>query len=257
MFKRSLAFLIIILCTAGPSHAGAAKIRYMIEQNPPYNFVKDNAIQGIAVDLLIELTKKSSQPVSTDDIVMIPWARGYQTVLTTPGTCLFSMGRTEQRKEQFKWVGPIIELTIGLTASKKKHITIDSIEDLTPYRIGTIRDGAPEQLLLQAGYPADKLERVTKPQQNIQKLVRDRLDLIAFNTTSTYHTMLQSGLDPDDYETVFILKKIELYYAFNRETDDARIEELDHALKELKKTDADGKSPYESIISSYLNAESK
>ncbi|RUM47511.1 MAG: hypothetical protein DSY80_00850 [Desulfocapsa sp.] len=159
------------------------------------------------------------------------------------------MGRTAQREEQFKWVGPIIELTMGLIAQKNKHISINSVDDLKNYRIGTIRDGAPEQLLISAGFPVDKLERVTKPEQNIKKLVRDRIDMLAFNRDSTRYTMKHMGLNPEDYEMVFSLKNIWLYYAFNRETDDIIIENLNHSLQQLKETDSDGNSPYKDILS--------
>ena len=252
MFRLFLTCL-LLLCTAiHPAHAKTEKIHFMIEENPPYNFWVDEKIQGIAVDILSAITKGTEYQVTADEIEMIPWARGYKIVQTTPGTCLFSMGRTEEREKQFKWVGPFIELSIGLIAKKSNHITINSIEDLPAYRIGTIRDGAPEQLLVAAGYPANKVERVTKPEQNIKKLARNRIDLLAFNTDSTRYTMTHMGLNPDDYETVFSLKNIWLYYAFNKETDDTIIKELNRSLDQLEKADANGNCPYDNILSVYL-----
>jgi len=252
MFRITLTFLLLLITAIHSDQAKAGKIQFMIEENPPYNFSKNGEMKGIAVDLLAAITKGSEHQVTAGDIEMLPWARGYRIVQTTPDTCLFSMGRTRQREDQFKWVGPIAELTIGLVAKKEKHITINSIQDLAPYRIGTIRDGAPEQLLIKAGYAANKVERVTKPDQNIQKLARDRIDLLAFNTDSTRYTMIRMGLNPDDYETVFSLKKIMLYYAFNIDTDDTIINKLNRSLDQLEKIDANGNCPFDNIISAYL-----
>ncbi len=254
MFSTTLVILSFL--SVSFAQGETAKFRYMIEQNPPYNFKEKNKIQGIAVDLLIELGKKTSQPVTIEDVELLPWPRAYKTVQNTPGTCLFSMGMTEERKNNFKWVGPIFELSIGLIADKKKKIKVSSIDDLKTLRVGTIRSGAPEQLLIKAGIPADALERVTQPEQNIKKLAFDRLDLLAFNTDSTRYTMLQLGMDPNNYEAVYILKTIKLYYAFNKETADSVIIELNQALDKLKSTDSQGNSVYNNIVSSYLGTPS-
>ncbi len=253
MFRQLFIILIIFLASVTIAQGSGEKIRYMIEENPPYNFIQDGRIQGIAVDILLKLSEENGQAMQASEIEMVPWPRGYKIVQHTPHTALFTMARTEQREDLFKWVGPIYELTIGLVASKKNNITVNSFNDLKTLRIGTIREGAPEQLLIQAGYPTDKLERVTKPEQNINKLTIGRIDLLAFNTDSTRYTMQKMGLNPNDYETVFILKKVHLYYAFNKETDDATIQWLNNGLNQLRKEDSDGNSPYKKILSLYLD----
>ncbi len=248
---RVLSVIIFVFSTCSLVQ-GAEKIQYMTEQNPPYNFEKEGKATGIAVDLLLEMGKQTGHPVTIDAIQVVPWPRGYRTLEKTAGTALFSMARTEQREELFKWVGPIIDLTIGLVAPKSKKLKIKSIDDLTGLRIGTIRDGAPEQLLIKAGFDADKLDRVPKPEQNIKKLVADRIDVLAFNTDSTRYTMKSMGVNPDEYETVYVLKKVQLFFAYNKETDDAFIELMNVKLAGLKKVDATGTSFYDRLVSSYL-----
>ena len=230
----------------------AEKIQYMTEQNPPYNFEKDGKLHGIAVELLLEMGKQAGQPVEINEIRMLPWPRGYRTLEKIPGTSLFSMARTEQREELFKWVGPIMDLTIGLVAPKDKNLKIESIDDLKGLHIGSILDGAPEQLLLKAGYNADNLDRAPSPEQNIKKLVANRFDALAFNIDSTRYSMKSMGINPDAYETVYVLKQIQLFFAYNRETDDAFIDSMNAALADLKKKDNDGKSFYDNLVSSYL-----
>ena len=245
-------FSLLLFSSVQLAHATKGAIHYMAEENPPYSFLRDGKVQGIAAELLVAMSAKTSHPLELEAIEMLPWARAYKTVQTSPGTCLFSMGRIKQREKQFKWVGPIIELTIGLVAKKERQIIINSVEELSAYRIGTIRDGAPEQLLLAAGFPDHMLERVTKPDQNILKLIRNRIDMLAFNTDSTKYTMRAMGLSPGDYETVFTLKKVQLYYAFHKDTDESIIRALNLALHQLKEVDASGHSPYESILRRYL-----
>ena len=248
------AVLLFLFTTVSFVHAGQ-NIQYMTEQNPPYNFEKDGKLQGIAVDLLLEMSKQTGQPVALDSIKILPWPRAYREAQKTAGTSLFSMARTEQREELFKWVGPIMELTIGLVAPKDKQLKINSADDLNGLKVGSIRDGAPEQMLLKAGFPEQGLDRAPSPEQNIKKLVAGRFDALAFNIDSTFYSMKVMGLDPTKYENVYFLKKIQLYFAYNKETDDAVIKALNAALKTLKTPDDSGTSFFDRTVSSYLNAQ--
>jgi polar amino acid transport system substrate-binding protein len=252
MMIRLLTALLFALTTVSVAQS-TEKIQYMTEQNPPYNFEQDGGLQGIAVELLLEMGKQAGQQIALNEIKMLPWPRGYRTLEKTPGTSLFSMARTEQREELFKWVGPIMDLTIGLVAPKDKKLKIESVNDLMGLHVGSIRDGAPEQLLLKAGFDADNLDRAPSPEQNIKKLVANRVDALAFNIDSTRYSMKSMGINPDEYETVYVLKQIQLYFAYNKETDDAFIDSMNAALSDLKKKDDTGKSFYDSLVSSYLD----
>jgi polar amino acid transport system substrate-binding protein len=224
----------------------------MTESNPPFNFEKDGEVHGISADLLLLVMEKAGHPVKRSDIQIMPWPRAYQEVQEKPGTVLFSMARTEQRENLFKWMGPIQELTIGLVAPKSKKIVINTPDDAKKYRIGTIRDGAPEQLAITAGFDESLLDRIADPVLNIKKLAADRIDMFAFNVPAIFYMMIQEGMNPDDYEVVFPLKKTALYYAFHKDTDAAVIEKMNQALADLKKPDNTGQSPYDQIIKKYL-----
>lgn len=251
MKKIPLLILPFLFAAFSLGQAGEA-IHYMTEENPPYNFEADGKLQGIAVDLLVAIGKQAGHEVQAADIEMLPWPRAYRAVETQPGTALFSMARTEEREPLFKWVGPIMDLNLGLVAPKAKGLKIESVKDLDGLLIGSILDGAPEQLLVKAGFDAAKLERVPKPEQNVKKLAAGRIDAIAFNVDSTRYTMKGLDINPDDYETVLVLKKAQLYYAFHRDTDDVFIAAMNAALARLKTADSGGASPYDKILSSYL-----
>ena len=248
---RLLTAILFVLSTVTVAQS-TEQIQYMTSPNPPYSFEKDGKLQGIAVEILLEMNKQTGQPLTLDEIKTVPWPRGYRTLEKTPNTSLFIMARTEQREKLFKWVGPIMDLTIGIVAPKDKKLKIETAGDLKGLRVGTIRDGAPEQLLLKTGFDVVDLDRAPSPEQNIKKLVGKRIDGLAFNIDSTFYTMKSMGINPDEYEIVYVLKKIQVYYAFNRETDDAFIDLMNATLADLKKKDDAGKSFHDSVVSSYL-----
>ena len=248
--KISLFVLLFFLSTYSALAQDSWNI--MTEELPPYNFIKDNLVHGISADILLQLLEKNDISIDRGSIQLFPWPRAYQMVQDIPGSLLFSTARTSQREKLFKWVGPITDLTMGLVALKTNSIKLRSIEDANKYRIGTIRDGAPEQLVLGAGIQESNLERIASPEANIKKLQAGRIDLFAFSVPSTRYLMIKLGMDPDEYESVYTLQQADLYYAFHRDTDDYLIQALNKTLREMKQPDTIGKSSVDRIIDSYM-----
>jgi polar amino acid transport system substrate-binding protein len=251
--KEKLLFLVCLFALTGSIPVFAqTDFDIMAEELPPFNFEKDGMVQGISADVLVRLFEDIGTPLDRASIKIVPWARGYEAVQNEPGSVLFSMARTEKRETLFKWVGPITELTLGLIAPKEKHIVINTIEDANNYKIGTIREGAPEQLAIEAGVDTDSLDRISRPDLNIKKLQAGRIDMFAFNVPTTFYMMLQTGLNPEDYEVVYTLKETALYFAFHKETDEEFIAKMNDALKALRDPDTDGKSEIDRIREQYL-----
>lgn len=227
-------------------------VKVMTEQLPPFNYLEDGKIIGISTEIVRQIFDRIDQPVAGGDIQMYPWARAYHHVQSEADTALFSTARTEEREDLFQWVGPLIEITLVVVAKKDRHITINSIDDFSGYRIGTVRESAPEQLLLKQGVKLGNLDRLILPEPNIQKLAADRIDLFAFNLQVVQHLMKQLGIDSSQYETVYTLKKVDLYVALHKGTDPGLVKKLQAALDELKRPGADSMSPYDAIIRKYL-----
>ena len=251
--KKCIAAVVMMLSVtlSGAAMAQSA-FTIMTEELPPFNFEQEGVVQGISADVLMRLMDMVGNQIERSSIQIVPWARGYNKVLEEPGTVLFSMARTEQREPLFTWVGPITDLTLGLIAPKEKKILINSIEDAKGYRIGSIRDGAPEQLVIKAGIEESSLDRISQPDLNIKKLQAGRIDMFAFNVPTTFYLMIQMGLDPNDYEVVYTLKEAQLYFAFHHDMDAAFIARMNTALEELKQPDSTGKSEFDRIVETYL-----
>ena len=146
--KLAAAFLAL-----AASVVPAAALEVMTEENAPFNFTEEGVVRGIGVDLFVAAMREAGRPFEAASIRFVPWARAYDTVRETPDTMLFSMARTEEREPLFAWVGPIQTVQIGVLALRSRGIAIASPAALASYRIATVRDGAPEQLLLKAGVP--------------------------------------------------------------------------------------------------------
>jgi polar amino acid transport system substrate-binding protein len=208
----------------------------LTEEWQPYNFKKDGIVQGISTDMLVLMLKKMGAAQKRQDIMLVPWARGYNMLQNKPGTILFTTTMTEERKKMFKWVGPIFEIELNLYALKKRHIKINSIEDIKKYRIGTQREDVVESLLVKkTGMKVTQFERVAASILNMKKLHAGRIDIVPQCKETTIIKCREAGLDPNEFEPVYTLDKKSNYYAFHKDTSDDVISEFQSAFDTLKK----------------------
>ena len=139
---------------------------------------------------------------------MYPWVRAYSILKNKPKVCLFGVSRIKEREDLFKWVGPIYKAEFGLLGKKSKKLTAKSLKDFERYKVGTTIDFAPEQLIIKAGFPKNKLERIPFHNENIKKLVKDRVDFISANIISTKFILKKMGQDLNDYKVFWVLKNL-------------------------------------------------
>lgn len=224
------AFLLSLICVCS---LFAESYTVYSEQLPPFNYEQDGKVLGTSTAILKQLLAKNGDSIN-GAIQVGPWAKGYHTVLNTHNTILYSTAKTPEREALFKWVGPVDTLTIGLVAKKSKKVAIKSIECLHNYTIAAMYETTAENLLLNLGMKPEELDRFTNIYMQMRKLQEERVDALAYGIEAIHKLLLEMGLDPYEYETVYILKKAELYFAFNKETPDATIDKLNLLLKKLK-----------------------
>lgn len=221
--------LAIGLSLASPMARATDVSQILTEVYPPYNML-DFAGEpvGIAVDLLNEmfLLTDGLPPV---DIEVTPWSRAYREVRETPGTILFSMTRTPEREDLFKWVGPIARTSVALITKVGTESS-----DLKALSIGVVRDDVAHQTLnaLDIGDYALSFERNISSM--IRKLSNGRLDAIAYESNVTRYAMRRSGIPANDFYDARILLSGDVYYAFHKSFDDEYLKRLQLALDQLR-----------------------
>lgn len=213
--------------------ADIEEITFLTETYPPFNFKSNGKLQGIAVDLILKMLEQAGASKNQKDFLLLPWAQAYEKTLSENKTCLFAMTRTREREHLFKWVGPFASSKIVLIAPKSKQVKITSIADLKNYAIGVVREDIGEQLLVEKGVQKESLKAVHDPIVNADRLVSGQIDLWACGDVVANWIMKENGINPDDYEAVYVLKQGEQYFAFNINTPDEMINALQQALERL------------------------
>jgi polar amino acid transport system substrate-binding protein len=166
-----------------------------------------------------------------------------------PNHMLFAVARTPERESLFKWVGPIYHADMMLFALKNKNFKIRNINDAKKFRIGVLRKDIGETILKEAGFSGDSLSSVNTLSQLIQMLETGHIEMICTTEASMKRVLFKDKSLYVKYKPVFLVEEINVFYAFNRSTDDAVITKFQKALESINEE-------RKSIIKKYKLSES-
>jgi polar amino acid transport system substrate-binding protein len=226
-----VAFLILISAPCfifAQDKITASDLTYYTENYPPSNYLQNGNILGVSIDTLKLIWQEMKIP--EQEILMVPWARGYRIALGKKNNMLFSMARTKGREDLFKWVGPIYTVKHVLLARADFQHDINKIEDAYDCLIAAIRNDISEVALIEAGYPEKNIALLTDLKQTVLLLENRRLDLIFIAQSSVEKIVEANNLSMDKFKIVMTFNQIGNYYAFNKQTPDRLINEFQQAF---------------------------
>jgi polar amino acid transport system substrate-binding protein len=213
--------------------ANAQTIELKTEHYPPYNIDLSPAeistkkqISGSSTEIVRELMKRSGYKYNME---LLPWKRAYREAQDELMTGVFSTTRTDAREDLFKWVGPIAENNYVFFTSDKSNITINSFEDVKRYKVGVYGGSAALAILEKENIA---VEIVPKDHLNALKLERQRIDL--WFTGRLQGLYIAKNIGVTGLKEIYKTPSRYMYIAFNLETNDALIEQLNNIVEEMK-----------------------
>lgn len=226
MKKSIISIFLVMLFSSIVFSAKPPLTIYTEDNSAPLNFVEKGQLRGLSVEVVYEIMKRLGVSYK---IEVVPWARGYDKLESTPNVMLFSTTLTNQRRKLFQWVGPVARIKWAFYAKKDSNIQINNLQDAKNIgRIGTYRDDAREQFLKKEGFT--NLESVNSNVLNVRKLMRNRIDLMASSNVGISKTAIDAGYSRQDLREVFVIKTADLYLAFSSETPKSTVREWNKAF---------------------------
>lgn len=219
------------------SAEAATPVTCVTEENRPVNFMQDGQVTGFSTEVVKAVLKEID--VECDFHVM-PWARAYSTALHSENVLIFSILRTPEREQLFKWVGVVSPPDNSyLFALRDRKLKIHSLSDALNYKIGTINGDAREQYLESKGFVKGlQLHGNALPKTTYEKLKLGRVDFWAMSEIVALDLVRREGGDPEQV-LVRALHLSELggggsYMAFGPKTDDYLVERFRKGLETIK-----------------------
>lgn len=243
--------LVLAMLAVLPAQAIAIDdIRVVTEELPPYNMTRDGRITGMSTEVVQAVFKEVGVAAR---IQSLPWARAYDIALNSENVLIYSITRTAQRENLFKWVGVIAPVHWYLFSRPGSQIRLDSLDDARQYQIATVKEDAGEQFLLSKGFAIGKnLQSSNKYEYNYEKFKLGRVDLWISIELNALHLIRQAGDNPAD-AVVRALSLTELdgehglHMAFSRTTPDAVVERFRTGLETIR-----GNGVYDAIAKKWL-----
>ncbi|NQY93380.1 MAG: transporter substrate-binding domain-containing protein, partial [Campylobacteraceae bacterium] len=93
-------YFIIILFVSVSFLYSSNNITVALDDYRPLNYLVDEKLQGPSVDIVKLLFKEINEK---ENIIYLPWKRGYETTQTKVNFALASTTRTYEREKLFKW----------------------------------------------------------------------------------------------------------------------------------------------------------
>jgi len=257
--KRNILLLILGLIFLDPSFCPAPaeasesiqEIRFMTENSPPFNYIEDDKIKGIFVEVLMAVSRQMESSLGWDRISVLPRDKGYQSLSAGGKKCLFGMVRTKEREALFKWAGPVVQNRIVLIAKAGSDIHINALGRIRSLKTGVIKDDIAEKILLEADLPPESLSRAfgdNAAMELLQDLDRGMIDVWAQGDLPARWLIKKNARPPRDFKAVYVLREEQMYFAFSNDVSNGFISVFQRALDRVKK-----KGDVKRILKTYLS----
>lgn len=215
-------------------------LTWFAQDYPPYSYIgNSNKNKGPLIELVGEIMQKAGSSKSIDDIQIRTFSKMFMYSNNNQNAVFFPLARTPDRDSYFKWVGPIFinkpvvyakanvrSTDKGLSA--RKPIIINQIDDLKNYSIAG-RDKYTGVMQLQnAGV---SVQTGDSDEDNFISLKNDQVQMIVCDNQVGEYLIKKLGEVASDYQIVYKLDENEMNFAFNKDTDDDLIKQVQDILK--------------------------
>lgn len=228
----ALSVLLLYTITAHSSDGLQSDLTILTENFPPYNYEENGEVKGISVDVLSEIFRRMGRQLAQKDITVTPWARGFAVAQRRKNTLLFSMVKTPERSNLFRWVGPIATSTDAIIARKSARIILDK-NNFNAFKYAVIQASPGMQKAIDAGIRRQSLVTINSPDNAAHMLARGRFDGWLYDATVAYWMLHSLGYKVQDFEVIYRLNDSEFYFALNKNSDEALVTEMQNTLKAM------------------------
>ncbi|WP_367362971.1 transporter substrate-binding domain-containing protein [Mesotoga sp.] len=205
---------------------------FLTEEYPPVTFKGENGEPtGFVTEMVKEILRRNDM---SGEILIVPWSIGYELASNLPNVFLFSMDQTEQRRDNFEWIGPVGKNTAYLYGRKVTFSPATDLESAkTVEAIGTTTNWWTEQLLKEMGF--ENLVSSLDPLDTVVQLVEGETDLAVFTDLTVGELVKNAGYSMDDLEALIELQTNYFYIAASKGTNFGMILSFQKTLDEMKR----------------------
>lgn len=230
MLRKILLFFLFINFLF-PVIISAQKLEIYVEDTHPAHFIDKS---GKLTGFVYEIVKEIQKIIGTNEkINVVPWKRAYiyATQPDKKNVLLFSTTFSEERRNKFKWIGPVNVSEWIFYARADSKIKINSLEDAKKVeKIGCYLGDAREAFLRKQGF--ENLDVVSDNKYNFKTLLAGRIDLWIASPVSARR---YGGSEFNKIKPVYTVKKFGLFLTFHKNTSNKIFKKWQSAYNIIRK----------------------
>jgi len=219
----------------GNTHAAEEELLVMTEQFPPFNFQEGNTIKGLSTRIVRKLLERAHLNFKLE---MVPWKRAYNTTLNRPNTLIYTIAKTELRKDKFHWIGKITNRKVSLFRLRSRqdlaNMTLEKAKEKA--KVASVQGDASTEKIIEMGFNLKNLTMIrdtTASNLCLKHVMNGRSDYFPMNPYSLKYR-IESGDVPDLFTDQFVIHDADGYYiAANIETEPDILKVLRDSYKRL------------------------
>lgn len=242
------------LCLAAGPSSPFSKVSWLTVTYPPSSWQDptDGSPRGIFIDVLRAVV---GDDVDFNSIGFHPWSRSYHLVKTHPMTSLFPVANTAERRKQFKFSDDVVHSKFAIICRKSVIADLKAAGKLAPtyqigkslkddsplpyLSIGLVRDDVGVQLMRTIPVIPKTIIRTNSIELLIKKLMRGRIDAIAFNNYAAqakFNAMAKKNkaMDPSQYQMIYLLAEKPIGFAFHPDMPQEIVDRFNGNLLKVK-----------------------
>ncbi|SFR43570.1 amino acid ABC transporter substrate-binding protein, PAAT family (TC 3.A.1.3.-) [Marinobacter gudaonensis] len=214
----------------------ASERLYIFTENyPPYNTSEtgkgyahsEEDISGICADMVKAMLSR----VNYDYVMkMRAWSYAYNWVQDRENHGLFCTARTDEREDQFQWVGPLASIKWTLFAAPDSDLTLDSLADAKNLNIAGYKGDVMSEYLVDQGF---NVVMGVSSDVNARRLTLGQADLWVTDGL-VGPLMAEEEHDITGLKPVLVFRETPMYLAFSTNTDPRIVADLQKALDEAR-----------------------
>lgn len=201
------------------------------EDNFPYNFKKNNRIQGLGFDVANTLAQRAGYTLKAE---ALPWTRALLTARNEPAILIFSIVRIPEREDSYYWIGPIARSEIWFyKLSNRTDISVKNMADVRRYLVGDTASNATLPYLIRNGI---KVDTAPSDISSCRKLKIGRVDLVPLDLRAAVVFSSACDIPGEQIEkTLLLTHSSNLYIALGKNTDPEVVSHLNAEFNAMVK----------------------
>lgn len=232
---KALFLIFLLLCS---TKLFAYTLNIVTELLPTYQYLDSEG--KLAGPTVSKVTSVLVDANINFNLSVQPWHIAYNAVQRESDTCIFSIGRNNEREDMFSWLFPVAKFSTSFYALKSRNIKLNVLEDALKYRTAVIRNNFSHQYLKENDFTEQSQLVVISSFDKVLDILKTRknqLDLVVLGDAQVKDAS-KSNVLMAELEPILPIKNINnmLYFACNKRVPEFIKDKIKHTFKNIELT---------------------